>query len=123
MVTKSSIGDAVTKIVPEKEAAKEQLSEAKTEDETGNESTYPCYDRIKSIVLEEGVTEIGTGAFRDLKYVEKVTLPQSLTLIRNGAFSGCEQLQVIGRDASYGCSSLKEVYTPQNVSGIEKVRL
>ena len=84
---------------------------------------FPCHDRIKSIVLEEGVTEIGTGAFRDLKYVEKVTLPQSLTLIGNGAFSGCEQLQVIGRDASYGCSSLKEVYTPQNVSGIEKVRL
>lgn len=66
------------------------------------------------------MTEIGTGAFRDLKYVEKVTLPQSLTLIGNGAFSGCEQLQVIGRDASYGCSSLKEVYTPKMYQELKK---
>ncbi len=53
MVTKSSIGDAVTKVVPEKETAKEQLSEAKTEDESDNETAYPS-DFRKFTVKSDG---------------------------------------------------------------------
>ena len=41
MVTNSSFGDAVTKAVPEKEAAKGRLSETKAEEEPDNETAYP----------------------------------------------------------------------------------
>ena len=88
---------------------------------------FPCYDRIKSIVLEEGVTEIGNGAFRDLKYVQEVTLPQSLKRISAGAFAGCEGLQEISLpmqlthigSGAFSGSSLRQIFIPKNVLGIE----
>ncbi len=88
---------------------------------------FPCYDRIRSIVLEEGVTEIGNGAFRDLKYVQEVTLPQSLKRIGSGAFTGCEGLQEISLPmqlthigaGAFSGSSLKQIFIPKNVLGIE----
>lgn len=88
---------------------------------------FPCYDRIKSIVLEEGVTEIGNGAFRDLKYVQEVTLPQSLKRISAGAFAGCEELQEISLpmqlthigSGAFSGSSLRQIFIPKNVLGIE----
>lgn len=87
---------------------------------------FPCHDRIKSIVLEEGVTEIGNGAFRGLKYVQEVTLPQSLKIIGSGAFSGCEGLQEISLpmqlthigDGAFSGSSLRQIFIPENVLGI-----
>ena len=88
---------------------------------------FPCYDRIRSIVLEEGVTEIGNGAFRDLKYVQEVTLPQSLKRISAGAFAGCEELQEISLpmqlthigSGAFSGSSLRQIFIPKNVLGIE----
>ncbi len=88
---------------------------------------FPCHDRIKSIVLEEGVTEIGNGAFRGLKNVQKVTLPQSLKRIGSGAFTGCEGLQEISLPmqlthigaGAFSGSSLKQIFIPKNVLGIE----
>ncbi len=84
---------------------------------------FPCHDRIKSIVLEEGVTEIGNGAFRGLKNVQKVTLPQSLKIISAGSFAGCEGLQEISLpmqlkhigDGAFSGSSLKQIFIPKNV--------
>lgn len=88
---------------------------------------FPCHDRIKSIVLEEGVTEIGNGAFRGLKNVQKVTLPQSLKIISAGSFAGCEGLQEISLpmllthigSGAFSGSSLRQIFIPKNVLGIE----
>ena len=78
-------------------------------------------DQIKSVVIEEGVTAVGSGAFMNLTKLESVTLP------RNG-------LSRIGEAAFYGCTSLKEIdipdtvytvfdYTFKNCASLEKVRL
>lgn len=88
---------------------------------------FPCHDRIKSIVLEEGVTEIGNGAFRGLKNVQKVTLPQSLKIISAGAFAGCEELQEISLpmqltyigSGAFSGSSLRQIFIPKNVLGLK----
>ncbi len=46
------------------------------------------YQRINSIVIEEGITSVGDFAFADCKYVYNITIPDSVTLIGNGAFAG-----------------------------------
>lgn len=50
----------------------------------------PWYDyrnQIKHIVVEEGITSVGAGAFMGLTQLETVTLPEGLELIANEAFS------------------------------------
>ena len=75
---------------------------------------------VTSVVIEEGVTAIGTGAFRNLTTLESVTLPE-------------KGLTKIGEAAFYGCTSLKEIeipetiytvwlYTFKNCTALEKVK-
>jgi hypothetical protein len=59
-------------------------------------------DQIISVVVEDGVTAIGTGAFMDLTKLESVTLPTS-------------GLTKIGEAAFYGCTSLKEITIPEGI--------
>ncbi len=51
--------------------------------------------RGTTLIIEEGVTEIGTYAFYDLDGLTSVTLPNSLTTIKNSAFSNCDSLESI----------------------------
>ena len=52
-------------------------------------------DQIKTVIIEEGVTGIGSGSFKDCKNLTSVILPDSLTRIGELAFSGCENLASI----------------------------
>lgn len=56
---------------------------------------------ITSIVVEEGVTELGTAIFWGLKDVTNVKLPESLT--------------TIGYETFRDCSKLDSIYIPKNV--------
>ncbi len=47
---------------------------------------------LGSVVIEEGVTDIGSGAFRGCKNIKNLTLPASLTNIDTFAFRGCNSL-------------------------------
>ena len=53
---------------------------------------YPYKDEILQCVIEQGVTVIGAEAFRDCFHLTHVTIPVSVTEIRDGAFSGCYAL-------------------------------
>ena len=57
---------------------------------------------IHTVVIKEGVTAIGTGAFRNLTTLETVELPET-------------GLARIGEAAFYGCSGLKEIDIPDTV--------
>ena len=79
---------------------------------------------IASLVIEEGVMEIGEGAFRDFRNLTSITLPASLQVISPAAFSGCSSLrsvtfargvQTLSDEAFFGCSSLVEVVMPDTV--------
>ena len=50
---------------------------------------------IKSVVIEEGVTSIGMGAFAYCKALTSVTIPSSVTGIGYGAFLNCSGLASI----------------------------
>ena len=64
------------------------------------------------------VTVIGDGAFKDLKEIVSISLPNTITKIGRNAFSGCENLvtinisegvKEIGNSAFKNCYSLKKL--------------
>lgn len=65
------------------------------------EDWHKYSSQITSIVVEEGVTEIGNAAFRKLSNVTSVSLPTTLT--------------TVGLEAFRGCSKLDSIYIPKNV--------
>lgn len=86
------------------------------QDEYGNVRIGQVVDcapwSLRSIVVREGVTEIGEDAFRGLNNLTSVSLPMSLRKIRDRAFEGCSSLGAItippcvtsiGQDAFAGC--------------------
>ncbi len=89
---------------------------------------WSFYD-IEKIVMEDGVTSIGSGAFSDCKRLTNVTIPGSVQVIGNEAFQGCASLSEIiipdgvtdiGWRAFYECEALNRVAIPaslQNVGG------
>ena len=44
-------------------------------------------DRIRSVVIEQNITNVGSQAFRNCRNLTGVTIPDSVTVIGNGAFS------------------------------------
>ena len=82
---------------------------------------YLSASTLTTVVLEEGITNIGTSAFRDLTKLKNLSLPGSLKSIGNSAFNGDSSLSVlelpdgfetIGTAAFYNCTGLKEITMP-----------
>lgn len=48
-------------------------------------------DRVKTVVIENGVTTIGQSAFRDCDSLASVTIPKSVTSIGENAFHQCRK--------------------------------
>ena len=79
-------------------------------------------NRITSIVVNNGITSIGSEAFIDCSNVTSIHLADTVTDIGESAFSGCSKLSDIslGKNtttirnlAFYGCASLKEIIIPE----------
>lgn len=73
---------------------------------------------VKKIVMEEGITSVGSYVFTDFRNLTEVELPESLTRISGYAFDGCAKLAKItipanvselGSYAFASCSALKEI--------------
>ena len=84
--------------------------------------------KIKSVIIYDGVTNIGTYAFYNCADIEKVKIPDSVTNIEQGAFSYCKSLNdviipdsvtSIGVSAFSYCSSLVSITIPETISKIE----
>ena len=84
-------------------------------------------DDITAVVVQEGVTAIGTDAFYGCTRLKNVTLPASLTQIGDMAFEMCENLTEItvpdnvvsiGDDAFRGCTQLETVSLPESLKTI-----
>ncbi len=82
---------------------------------------------ITSIVIEEGVTSIGTAAFDGCASAASVSLPSTLTSIGVSAFCNCsalteialpEGLQTIGSNAFTNCTSLTSLTLPSTLTAL-----
>ncbi|MBO7456511.1 MAG: leucine-rich repeat protein, partial [Paludibacteraceae bacterium] len=82
---------------------------------------------IEKVVVESGVTSIGSNAFSGCTSLTSVTLPDGLTKIRQTAFRYCSSLASItipnsvtdiGVDAFRGCSALTDIYVSWSYSQV-----
>ena len=82
---------------------------------------------IKSVAVEDGVTAIGSSAFRDFANLVNINISDSVTSIGKNAFSKCTSLASIdipgsvtsiGKEAFYSCTSLTSLTIPGSVKTI-----
>ena len=84
---------------------------------------------VKSVVLADGVSTVGSCAFAQCKNIVNVSLPAGLKSIGTGAFAGCEGLSdidipsgvtEIGSYAFSDCKSFKGVALPKGFTTLGK---
>lgn len=89
--------------------------------------TLSLAEETKTLVLDERITEINLGIFKNFEALAEVTLPPNLRLIGYEAFRGCRSLrkiifpntlEAISGSAFNGCASLEEVVIPESVRSI-----
>ncbi len=81
------------------------------------------------ITIREGITEIPSNLFKEMKHIVSVTIPDSVVKIADNAFMGCKSLRDviipdsvtnIGANAFSNCSSLKNIKLPASLTKIEE---
>ena len=83
---------------------------------------YSYRDRLKSLIIEDGVTSIGSYAFAECTRLTSVTIPNSVTRIGSYAFAECIFLSVtigngvtnISSNAFDGCCGLSITWNAKN---------
>ena len=96
---------------------------------TNRETPWDAYkDRIKTVIVCEGLTNIASSAFALCENLTKAYIADSVERIDEAAFYGCAALEAIeipkgvttiGPDAYYGCNSVTEITVPETVVTIE----
>ncbi|MDO5422522.1 MAG: leucine-rich repeat protein [Eubacteriales bacterium] len=56
---------------------------------------YASRSSITSVIISEGITSIGNGAFYDCYNLTSVSIPSTIRTIDRGAFAGCSSLDAI----------------------------
>lgn len=88
---------------------------------------YSMRDSIRSVVVEKGVTRIGSHAFEYCRSLKTVVAEDGLTSIGAGAFFVCQNLErvelpdsvtVIGISAFRDCESLRSIRLPDGLKRI-----
>lgn len=81
--------------------------------------------KIKTIVIGDGITKIGSKAFYDFDYLNTVTIGNGVTVIGEEAFRDCAYLNTVNlgsgvekfkKYAFYDCNQLKDLYYAGDVS-------
>ncbi|MCL2023942.1 MAG: leucine-rich repeat protein, partial [Oscillospiraceae bacterium] len=102
------------------------------DDASPNHGFYPPWyhlrEKVKKIVISEGIVNIGTDAFLNCKNLISVSFPSSLKRIGDSAFSGCkklkkitlpQKLESIDSSAFNGCVNLQSIKFPKKIKKID----
>ena len=90
---------------------------------------YSLREQITSVILEEGITEVGDLSFAQCSRLVSVSLPDSLERIGKNAFWGCrelknvvlpEKLTELESGAFFQCASLSQISIPAGVTVLEQ---
>jgi len=96
----------------------------------GDEDASPwrsSKERITNVIIENGVTSIGSVAFSGCANLKSVMIPNSVTSIESGAFSGCTGLtsvtipnsvESVDWSAFSGCTGLRTITVGGTVTSI-----
>ena len=88
---------------------------------------YSQTNKIKKVIIENGVTKIGNCAFNYCTTLTSITIPNSVTSIGESAFASCRNLTSItipnsvtsiGDGAFYNCNGLTSISIPNSVTSI-----
>ena len=88
---------------------------------------YSQREKIKKVVIKNGVTNIGAYAFYECSGLTSIAIPNSVTDIGYNTFYSCSSLTSItipnsvtsiGGSAFYGCSNLTSITIPNSVTSI-----
>lgn len=89
---------------------------------------YKYKEKIKSVVIKDGVQTVGSRAFDDMKCIETVSIPASVTTIKSKAFWGISKLsnvyfssglQKIEKEAFAFCHNLTTISIPNSCTEID----
>ena len=84
-------------------------------------------DKIKTVIIGDGITNVGRYAFLDCKNITSVKIADTVTEIKIGAFTNCTSLEsviipdavtTINTTSFTGCTSLKTVKLGSGVNAI-----
>lgn len=87
-------------------------------DESLQPEWYDLRDSIKGVVIEEGITSIGAGAFYNCVNLESIKIPDSLKIIGFAPFENCNSITsitipsnvtFIAEGAFYSCKKLSSI--------------
>ena len=90
---------------------------------------YNSKNKIISVVINDGVTNIAEEAFSNCSRLTSVTIPKSVTTIGKRAFYNCQSLSsvemesgvdIIDEEAFSRCSDLRSITIPKSVTTIGK---
>ena len=86
-------------------------------------------DLVQSVIIEEGIEELGERTFLECANMKSVVIPGSAIKISKQAFSGCKSLtsivipdnvEAIGEGSFEDCSSLLSIQIPTTIKEIPK---
>ena len=80
--------------------------------------------REKEVIIPDGITTIGSEAFRNFTGITKIIIPDGVEVIEDSAFSNCGRLEsivipdsvkTIGKYAFSSCENLEEIVIPKGI--------
>jgi hypothetical protein len=86
--------------------------------------------QLSIVILNDGLEEIGRGAFGECASLEEIVIPNSVKTIQAGAFRQCRWLttltlgnglEEIGANAFGGCESIEQIVIPPAVKKIDNL--
>jgi len=92
------------------------------------QNAFHSREHLKEVVLNEGLINIGLGAFMNCSSLQSIKLPSTVKEIDNDSFCSCkslvevvlnDRLREIGSNAFNNCTTLKSITLPSSINVVD----